>query len=291
MKNKRGISMMKRKLTLAFLLTCIFSLVLSSVMGAASNSSLIHQKVAKEGEVILATTTSTQDSGLLDYMLPDFEKRFGIKVKVIAVGTGQAIEIGKNKDADVVLVHARKSEDEFVKGGYGYKAHDLMYNQFYLVGPTDDPAGVKGSKTAIEAFQKIAQTESKFISRGDDSGTHKKEASIWASTGIKPEGKWYISAGQGMGATLQMADEMGAYTIVDEATYLTHANSLINLVYNDNNLYNPYGIIQVTNASHPAAANELIWYFISPDGKKKIDQFGKEKFGKNLFTFDAKRRQ
>lgn len=282
---------MKNKLFSLFTITCLVSFLFANLMGAAAaNTNPVYQKVAQEKELVLATTTSTQDSGLLDYMIPVFEKKYGVKVKVVAVGTGQAIQLGKDRNADVILVHSRSSEDDFVKDGYGHKAFDVMYNQFYIVGPQNDPAGIRNAKTAVEALKKIAASNSKFISRGDDSGTHKKELSLWKKAGLKPEGKGYISAGQGMGETLRMADEMGAYTITDEATYLTNKNGLINLIYGDKDLYNPYGIIQVTGTKKPALANELIWFFISPQGQKMINGFGKEKFGKNLFVPDAKPR-
>ncbi|RXT06455.1 tungsten ABC transporter substrate-binding protein [Ammoniphilus sp. CFH 90114] len=271
-------------------MSMVLVLLVTSAVGANAKTNPIYQKVAAEKEVILATTTSTQDSGLLDYMLPTFEKRFNVKVKVIAVGTGQAIQLGKDKNADVVLVHSRKAEDEFVRDGFGHKAHDVMYNQFLIVGPKNDPANIKSAKSAADAFKKIAGSNSKFISRGDDSGTHKKELSILSKAGIKPEGKWYVSAGQGMGETLRMGEEMGAYVLTDEATYLTNKTGLINLSPTDKDLFNPYGIIQVTGTKKPHTANELIWFFISPEGQSMINQFGRNQYGKNLFVPDAKRR-
>ena len=172
------------------------------------------------GELILATTTSTENSGLLAYILPDFEAKAGVKVNVIAVGTGQAIKLGEDGNADVLLVHARAQEDAFMAAGHGSRREDVMYNDFVIVGPESDPAGIKGMKKADRALTKIADAKAPFVSRGDESGTHTKEKAIWAAAGIEPSGDWYISAGQGMGAVLTMADEQQAYTLSDRATYL-----------------------------------------------------------------------
>jgi tungstate transport system substrate-binding protein len=241
-------------------------------------------------EIVLATTTSTQDSGLLDALLPVFEQESGIKVKVVAVGTGQAIKLGEDGNADVLLVHARKSEDEFVEKGFGINAYDVMYNQFLIVGPADDPAGVKQAKTAKEAFGKIAQKKAAFISRGDDSGTDKKEKSIWQEANIKPEGDWYLSSGQGMGETLQMADEKKAYTLTDEATFLSRKLGLEVLMQGDESLLNPYGIIQVKSSAKPDEGMKLIQFFTGAEGQKLIGEFGKETYGKGLFVPNAKKR-
>lgn len=248
------------------------------------------QPQAEAKEIILATTTSTQDSGLLDYLLPTFEKESGIKVKVVAVGTGQAIKLGEDGNADVLLVHSRKAEDEFVKKGFGINAYDVMYNQFYVVGPAADPAGIKAAKTATEAFKLIADKKAAFISRGDDSGTDKKEKSIWQQAKLKPNGAWYLSSGQGMGATLQMADEKNAYTLTDEATFLSKKLGLQILMQGDKSLLNPYGIMQVKSTGKPDEANKLIDFFVSAEGQKLIGEFGKEKYGKGLFVPDAKKR-
>ncbi len=204
--------------------------------------------------LILATTTSTQDSGLLDYLLPVFEKQFGIEVDVIAVGTGQAIELGRNGDADVILVHARAREDEFVEQGFGTARYDVMYNDFIVVGSPDDPAGIAGMTDAAAAFLKLAETESSFVSRGDDSGTYTKELSIWNKAGLEPAGGWYISAGQGMGEVLTMANELQAYTLSDRATYVSMQDKLPGLtivVEGDPVLFNPYGVIPVNPDVHP----------------------------------------
>jgi len=241
-------------------------------------------------EIILATTTSTQDSGLLDALLPEFEQQSGITVKVIAVGTGQAIKLGEEGNADVLLVHSRKAEDEFVSKGFGINAYDVMYNQFYIVGPAEDPAGIKGVQSAKEAMVKIAEKQSPFVSRGDDSGTDKKEKSIWAEADITPSGNWYISSGQGMGETLQMADEKRAYTLTDEATFLSRKLNLEVLVQGDKSLLNPYGIIQVKSSAKPEEGMQLIRFFTEEQGQKLIGEFGKETYGKGLFVPDAKQR-
>lgn len=284
----------------SFFFFLIFSLLLA---GCGSNTSTqatatvdqaqqqVKQVPAPEKkEIILATTTSTQDSGLLDELIPAFEQKSGIRVKVVAVGTGQAIKLGEDGNADVLLVHSRKAEDDFVAKGFGVNAYDVMYNQFYIVGPANDPAGIKEAKSAKEAFTKIAEKQATFISRGDDSGTDKKEKGIWKEAGIKPSDGWYLSSGQGMGDTLQMADEKNAYTLTDEATFLSRKLGLQVLLQGEKSLLNPYGIMQVKATSKPELANELISFFVSPEGQKIIGDFGKEKYGKGLFVPNAKKR-
>jgi tungstate transport system substrate-binding protein len=241
-------------------------------------------------EIVLATTTSTQDSGLLDAILPVFEHASGIKVKVVAVGTGQAIKLGEDGNADVLLVHSRKAEDDFVAKGFGVNAYDVMYNQFYIVGPAADPAGVKSAKSATDAFALISKHKAPFISRGDDSGTDKKEKSIWKEAGISPSGDWYYSAGQGMGATLQIADEKQAYTLTDEATFLSRKTGLAVLMQGDKSLLNPYGVIQVKSTSKAAEVEKFISFLTGPEGQKLIGEFGTDKFGKGLFVPAAKKR-
>jgi tungstate transport system substrate-binding protein len=247
----------------------------------------------------LATTTSTEDSGLLDEILPDFEERYGATVDVIAVGTGQALTLGEQGDVDVVLVHARRQEDRFVEQGFGINRQDVMFNDFIIVGPDSDPAGVRAAESAIEAFTRIADTRVPFASRGDQSGTHSKELEIWDTSGTAPAPVtgWYQSLGQGMGETLIFANEESAYTITDRATYIGMQDALPDLVIlfggdsvdqnTDSNLYNPYGVIQVNPEKHPDVNAELAATFIewltSPDVQTNIGEFGLEQYGQPLF--------
>ena len=247
-----------------------------------------------EGILVLATTTSTNDSGLLDFILPDFEAETGTEVDVIAVGTGQALSLGENGDADVLLVHARAREDSFMDAGHGVRREDVMYNDFVIVGPEDDPAGIQGMENAGEALKAISEAAASFVSRGDDSGTHTKEKAIWAAAGIEPDGDWYISAGQGMGAVLTMADEQQAYTLSDRATYLARTlegTELVILVEGDPILFNPYGVLAVNpekNSEIQAAlANAFIDWLISVSVQEKIGGFGIDKFGQPLFVPDS----
>jgi tungstate transport system substrate-binding protein len=244
--------------------------------------------------LILATTTSTEDSGLLDFILPDFEKQYDAEVDVIAVGTGQALKLGEDGNADVLLVHARAKEDDFMAAGHGVRREDVMYNDFVIVGPPDDPAGLRGTTSATAAFQELAQAQASFVSRGDESGTHTKEKDIWSKAGIEPTGDWYISAGQGMGAVLTMADEQQAYTLSDRATYLARTlegTELEILVEGDPILFNPYGVIAVNPDKGPHIkadlANTFINWLISLPTQEKIAQFGVAEFGAPLFTPDS----
>lgn len=241
-------------------------------------------------EMILATTTSTQDSGLLDYLLPMFEEEFNVKVNVIAVGSGQALQMGKDGDADVLLVHSPAAEKDFMAADDGIRREDVMYNDFVIVGPESDPAKIAEAKTAVDAFKAIAESQSKFVSRGDDSGTHVKEKGIWKKAEIEPAGDWYVSAGQGMGAVLTMADEMQGYTMSDRATYLSMVAKglkLTILVEGDSSLLNPYGVIAVNPAKNEKIkndlANEFIDWIISIPTQEKIEAFKKEELGQSLF--------
>jgi len=250
----------------------------------------------KERTMVLATTTSTQDSGLLDYLLPLFEKDTGIKVKVLAKGTGEALEVAKRGDADGLLVHAKAQELQFVKDGYGTERIEVMYNDFIIVGPKDDPAKLmeKTPTDAIESFKLISNSKATFISRGDKSGTNTKELAIWKSAGIKPTGAWYVSAGKGMGAVLQMADEKNAYTLTDRATYLSMKDKLDLKIVTEkgSGFLNQYAFIRLNpdkNKIKTKEANEFIDWMISSKGQKLISDFGKEKYGMSLFIPNAKK--
>ena len=244
-------------------------------------------------DLILATTTSTQDSGLLDVLIPLFEKQTGYVVKTIAVGTGEALKMGEEGNADVLLVHAPASEVTFMENGFGAERLLVMHNDFIIVGPAADPAGIKGLATAVEAFQKIASSGAVFISRGDDSGTHKMELKLWDKAAAKPEGDAYQESGQGMGATLTIASEKAAYTLTDRATYLANkANLQLDiLVEGDNALLNVYHVITVNPEKWPkvnnAGAKAFADFMVAKDTQAVIGEFGKEKFGQALFIPDA----
>ncbi len=235
-------------------------LLIAAFLLLISGGITLQAQDAEPQRLILATTTSTEDSGLLDYILPDFEALYHVTVDVIAVGTGQALALGESGDADVLLVHARAREDAFVESGNGLIRYDVMYNDFVIVGPADDPAGVSGMTDAAAAIAQIAASGATFVSRGDDSGTHTKELAIWEAAALVPEGDWYVSAGQGMGAVLTMSEELQAYTLTDRATFATRAADGIALaivVEGDPVLFNPYGVIPVNPAAHPNIDAEL----------------------------------
>jgi len=260
-----------------FFTVCLILLFKFSILSFA-----IGQKRIK-----MATTTSTENSGLLDVLLPPFEREFNVKVDVIAVGTGKALKLGENGDVDIVFVHAKAAENKFVNDGYGVNRRDVMYNDFIIIGPKEDPAGIKGMRDVAMALKQIADNKSPFVSRGDDSGTHKKEKSLWKAAGIVPKGSWYMETGQGMGPTLQIADEKRGYTMTDRGTYLFYKDKidLHILVEGDERLFNPYGIIAVNPAKHPHAnyvyAMALIGWVTSVEGQKIIADY--KKFGEALF--------
>ena len=276
---------------IAFLTAALLLALLLAACSPAGSKETSGVEPARE--LVLATTTSTYDSGLLDAILPDFEEKTGIKVDVVAVGTGQALKLGQAKDADVLLVHAKSREEQFVAAGYAPFRKDVMYNDFVIVGPPEDPAGIRGMKDAAAAFKKIAEAQAAFVSRGDESGTHIKELSIWEKAGVKPEGDWYLSAGQGMGAVLTMANEQRAYTLSDRATYLARRDGLDLdiLVEGDPILYNQYGVLPISqDEAHQdkfAAAMAFVDWITSSETQALIAEFGKDRYGQQLFYPNA----
>jgi tungstate transport system substrate-binding protein len=263
---------------------------------AACFPAILDYKAPETQSMTLATTTSTFDSGLLTFLVPLFEKSNHVKVKIISVGTGQAITTGRKGDADVLLVHARAQEDLFMADGFGLFRKDVMYNDFIIVGPEGDPAKIKGMTDATAAFRKLAASGSVFISRGDKSGTNTKELDVWKAAGITPAGKtWYLSAGQGMGEVLMMADQKQAYTLTDRATYLAYQNggkiNLPILVQGSQGLLNPYGLIPINPAKYPQVKVDLAVRFADfmtgLPGQELIKNFGVEQYGQSLFYPDS----
>jgi tungstate transport system substrate-binding protein len=243
--------------------------------------------------VILATTTSTQDSGLLDVLIPEYEKATGYKVKTIAVGTGQALAMGEKGEADVLLTHAPASENKLVDNQAAINYQLVMHNDFILVGPQSDPAKIKGMKSVAEAFKAISDSKSIFVSRGDDSGTDKKEKSLWEKVNIKTDGKWYQESGSGMGQTLNIASEKGGYTLTDRATFLSLKKNLALeiVVEGEKSLLNIYHVMQVNPEKYPKVnadgANAFVDFMVDSKTQAVIGEFGKEKFGQSLFFPDA----
>ncbi len=251
---------------------------------------------ASETRIRCASTTSTQNSGLFDYLLPLFTKKTGINVDVVAVGTGAAIEIGKRGDADVVFVHAKEQELKAVEEGVFVNRHDVMYNDFVVIGPSIDPAKIRGIKSATNAFKKISESGSSFVSRGDKSGTHTKELSLWKKTGIDPTGqKWYLEVGQGMEKTQRVADEKRAYTLSDRGTWLATKNKdkldMVIVLEGDPSLFNQYGVMLVNPEKHKHVKNreglQFINWIISKEGQDAIAGF-RDKNGNALFIPNAK---
>lgn len=246
---------------------------------------------AQQKNIILATTTSTQDSGLLDVLIPVFEKKTGYFVKTIAVGSGQAMAMGQKGEADVLLVHSPAAEKKFVAEGYGINRRLVMHNDFIIVGPAEDPAKIKGIKTTPEAFKKIASAGALFLSRGDNSGTHAKEKEVWRASGINPNGqKWYQQTGLGMGQTLNVASEKKGYTLTDRGTYLAMKKnlSLDILVEGDAILLNIYHVIEINPAKWPkvntAGGKAFADFMVSKETQEIIKTFGVEKYGSPLFS-------
>lgn len=269
----------------------------SSLLRGAFGALLLLAPAALQAQakIILATTTSTADTGLLDHLLPTFKAKTGIEVKAIAVGTGEALAMGRRGDADVLLVHSRKAEDAFMAEGFGALRLDVMHNDFLLVGPATDPAKAQGQAPA-EALKRIAAAGAPFVTRGDDSGTHKKELELWKGAALAPAGQaWYLSTGQGMGESARIADQKQAYLLIDRGTYLALKATLklVPIAEGDKALFNPYGVIVVNPAKHPKAkaaeAKAFAEWLVSEEGQALIGAFGKAKFGQPLFFPDAKK--
>jgi tungstate transport system substrate-binding protein len=277
--------MMRSKTTIVTL-RAILTTVLSSALFASA---------AVAGEyIVVQSTTSTQNSGLFDYILPKFTAKTGIEVRVVAVGTGQALKNARNGDGDVLLVHARPSEEKLVADGYGVKRSDLMYNDFVILAPRSDPAGVRGMRDVTAALVKMAKARVPFASRGDDSGTHKKELRLWTQAGVDPvkaSGDWYRETGSGMGATLNAAAGMGAYTMSDRATWIAFENKgdLETLVEGDERLFNQYGVILVNPEKHPhvkaKAGQTFIDWLLGKEGQAAIAAYRLN--GRQLFFPNA----
>ena len=263
----------------------VAALLLALVFSSPSNGAEVTQRT-----VILSTTTSTQDSGLLDVLIPLFEKQTGYSVKTISVGTGQALALAAKGDADVALVHAPSLEKQYVAEGKLLNRRLVMYNDFVIIGPKEDPAKARLAKSAVGALKAIEQAKASFVSRGDNSGTHVLEKALWKSAGIEPKGAWYIEAGQGMGATLGIANERNAYTITDRGTYLALGKrvSLPILIEGDKALLNIYSVMEVNPANGPrinsAGGKAFADFMVAPQTQNVIRSFGVEKFGQSLFV-------
>jgi len=270
---------MKRLAWLGFVLVLVAYPAADGQSGESSNRN-----------VILSTTTSTQDSGLLDVLVPIFEKQSGYTVKTVSVGTGQALALAAKGDADVALVHAPSLEKKYVADGKLLNRRLVMYNDFVIIGPKDDPARVRSLKPAVDALKAIERAKAAFVSRGDNSGTHNLEKNLWKSAGIHPKGAWYIESGQGMGATLRIANERNAYTITDRGTYLALAKNLNLpiLVQGDRALLNIYSVLEVNPANGPrinrAGGKAFADFMIAPQTQDVIRNFGVKKFGQPLFV-------
>lgn len=307
---RRVVIMKKISLILLSLLLIITTVACAPKTEAPENQDLVEEEksdlvqdeaekaeetVEAKGSIILSTTTSTQDSGLLDFLLPIFTEETGIEVKTIAVGTGKALQMGRDGEADVLLVHAKADELTFVEEGHGTERRDVMYNDFILVGPGEDALNLKNDhpNNILEGLKVIANNEATFVSRGDDSGTHKKELSIWEAADIEPAGAWYLEAGAGMGDVLKIASEKQGYTITDRATFLSMRDSLDLeiIIEGDENLFNQYGVIPVnpdknSNINDEGAIEFMNW-ITSKRGQDLIKEFGVEEYGQPLFIPNA----
>lgn len=277
-----------RFVTLSRLAWAVAALFLALGLGGCGSAAA---EAPAQPDILLATTTSTYDSGLLDFLLPIFEQETGYTVKVVAVGTGKALRMGQEGNADVLLTHAPQAERALVEAGDVVDYRLVMYNDFVIVGPAEDPAGVRAADRATDALQRIAQAEALFVSRGDDSGTHKKERALWqAARGAVPQSEpWYLESGEGMGATLRIASERGAYTLTDRGTYLALRDTLnLDIVFEgDPALRNIYHIMRVNPEKWPQVNAEggkaLVAFFVAPETQDLIAEYGADKYGQPLF--------
>ncbi len=266
-----------------------FTILIAACLGCSSNS--------LDQTLTLATTTSTRDSGLLEKLLPEFEVQTGIKVKVVAVGSGQALELGRRGDADVLLTHAPNAERQFMADGYGLERHSVMFNDFVLVGPRSDPGDVQGEPSIAVAFNRIADAKSLFVSRDDSSGTHMKEQEIWRQSKIKSKGDWYLQSGSGMAEALRLANQKSAYTLSDRATFLAQQSSLKLVILSEGDplLRNPYAVMVVSPRKHPHVqsqnAKRFAEFLLETSTQALISKFGKEQFGQALFFVNPSRKE
>ena len=281
---------MRGRLTLILVLPLLASLLLVAPPLIRAQSTPAVQPQTGQQDVILATTTSTQDSGLLDALVPLFHEQTGYRLKPIAVGSGAALELGRRGEADVLLVHSPAAEQDFMAQGLGTERRTVMVNDFIIVGPPDDPAQIAGAASAVDAFRAIAEAQSRFVSRGDESGTNALELRLWLQAGIDPVGAWYTESGTGMGDTLNIANERQAYTLADRGTYLVLRDrlELDVLVEGSPELLNIYHVISVNPANGPAVntagAAAFVTFLLDPATQRVIGEFGVERFGQPLFT-------
>lgn len=272
---------------------CAVLLAALSMVAMASGCGKKGMEETRRSELILATTTSTQDSGLLDAWIPMFEEDNPYAVKVIAVGSGEAIQMGREGEADVILAHSPADEEKLVEEGYGINRRAVMHNEFILVGPAGDPAGVKNAASAVEAFALIANSRSPFVSRADGSGTHQRELEVWKEAGMEPGGAWYTETGKGMADTLRVASEQGAYALSDYGTYLKLSGDLeLEVLYQgDETLYNEYHVIEVNPEKWPDVngdgARAWAHFVVSREAQEFLETYGVEEFGRPLFCPDA----
>lgn len=286
-------SLRKNKVSILIILMLIMALMVGCASEAPGEEET--DSAEAKGSIILATTTSTQDSGLLDAILPQFTEDTGWEVDVVAVGSGAAMAMGENGEADVLLVHSPAAERDFIAAGHGPERYDVMYNDFVILGPSDDPAGLsdEAPDNAIEALSILSETESVFVSRGDNSGTHAKELSIWEKVGIEPNGDWYVEAGQGMGAVITMADDMQGYTLSDRATWLNYSadTDMAIVTEGDSSLFNQYGVIVVdpekNDQINAEGALDFQTWILGDAAQSLISEHGIEQFGDALFTPNA----